>query len=66
MAPQKSMPRTMKANAMLIAVSLKPPRRAGRTAERCVGRYVLAIQDTTVLRSERGRGEYLHAVLALD
>jgi len=39
---------------------------AERTAERCVGRHVLAIQDTTVLRSEGGGGEYLHAVLALD
>jgi len=39
---------------------------AGGTAERCVGRHVLAIQDTTVLRSEGGGGEYLHAVLALD
>lgn len=25
-----------------------------RTAERCLGRHVLAIQDTTVLRSEGG------------
>ena len=39
---------------------------AGRTAERCIGRHVLAIQDTTVLRSEGGGGEYLHAVMALD
>jgi hypothetical protein len=39
---------------------------AGRTTERCMGRHVLAIQDTTVLRSEGGGGEYLHAVLALD
>nr|WP_283833866.1 IS4 family transposase [Bradyrhizobium diazoefficiens] len=39
---------------------------AERTAERCMGRHVLAIQDTTVLRSEGGGGEYLHAVLALD
>lgn len=39
---------------------------AGRTAERCIGRHVLAIQDTTVLRSEGGGGQYLHAVLALD
>jgi hypothetical protein len=39
---------------------------AERTAERCAGRHVLAIQDTTVLRSEGGGGEYLHAVLALD
>jgi len=31
-----------------------------------MGRHVLAIQDTTVLRSEGGGGEYLHAVLALD
>ncbi|WP_035642561.1 IS4 family transposase, partial [Bradyrhizobium sp. ORS 375] len=39
---------------------------ARRTSERCMGRHVLAIQDTTVLRSEGGGGEYLHAVLALD
>ena len=39
---------------------------AERTAERCVGRHVLAIQDTTVLRSHGGGGDYLHVVLALD
>jgi hypothetical protein len=39
---------------------------AERTAERCVGRHVLAIQDTTVLRSEGGGGAYLHVVLAVD
>ena len=39
---------------------------AERTAERCMGRHVLAIQDTTVLRSEGGGGDYLHAVMALD
>jgi hypothetical protein len=39
---------------------------AERTAERCVGRHVLAIQDTTVLRSQGGGGEYLHAMLAVD
>ena len=39
---------------------------AARTAERCVGRHVVAIQDTTVLRSTGGGGEYLHAVVALD
>lgn len=39
---------------------------AERTAQRCVGRHVLAIQDTTVLRSQGGGGEYLHAVLAVD
>jgi hypothetical protein len=39
---------------------------AERTAERCVGRHVLAIQDTTVLRSQGGGGDYLHAVLAVD
>ena len=39
---------------------------AERTAERCSGRHVLAIQDTTVLRSTGGGGDYLHAVLAVD
>ena len=39
---------------------------AERTASRCVGRHVLAIQDTTVLRSCGGGGDYLHAVLAVD
>jgi hypothetical protein len=41
---------------------------AQRTARRCVGRSVLAIQDTTVLRSREGGGggEYLHATLAVD
>jgi hypothetical protein len=37
-----------------------------RTAERCRGRDVLVIQDTTVLRSQGGGGDYLHAVVALD
>ena len=36
------------------------------TAERCRGRDVLALQDTTVLRSIGGGGTYLHCVLALD
>jgi hypothetical protein len=39
---------------------------ARRTAERCAGRDVLAIQDTTVIRSHGGGGDYLHVVLALD
>jgi hypothetical protein len=40
---------------------------AGRaTGERCVGRHVLAIQDTTVIRSEGGGGLYLHPTLAVD
>jgi len=39
---------------------------ARRTSERCMGQHVLAIQDTTVVRSEGGGGEYLHAVLALN
>jgi len=39
---------------------------ARRTAERSRGREVLAIQDTTVIRSEGGGGDYLHVVLALD
>jgi len=37
-----------------------------RPAECCGGRPVLAIQDTTVLRSSGGGGDYLHAVLAVD
>ena len=37
-----------------------------RTAERCAGRSVLAIQDTSVMRSDGGGGHYLHAVLAVD
>lgn len=37
-----------------------------RTAERCVGRHVLAIQDTTVVRSAGGGGLYLHPVIAVD
>ncbi len=36
------------------------------TASRCAGRHVLAIQDTTVVRSDGGGGLYLHAVLAVD
>jgi hypothetical protein len=39
---------------------------ASRTAERCHGREVLVIQDTTVVRSSGGGGDYLHAVVALD
>ncbi len=39
---------------------------ARRTAERCVGRRILAIQDTTVVRSDGGGGHYLHVVLAVD
>jgi hypothetical protein len=39
---------------------------ACRTGARCDGRHVLAIQDTTVVRSEGGGGLYLHPVLAVD
>ena len=39
---------------------------AERTSGRCAGRHVLAIQDTTVIRSEGGGGLYLHPVLAVD
>ena len=39
---------------------------AARTAERCVGRRVLAIQDTTVIRSEGGAPHKHHPVLAVD
>lgn len=37
-----------------------------RLSERCAGRRVLAIQDTTVVRSSGGGGDYLHVVLAVD
>src|SRR4051794_17848123 len=39
---------------------------AEQTAGRCQGRHVLAIQDTTVVRSQGGGGLYLHATLAVD
>ncbi len=39
---------------------------ARRTGERCGGRHVLAIQDTTVVRSEGGGGLYLHPTLAVE
>jgi hypothetical protein len=39
---------------------------ASRTAARCTDRQVLAIQDTTVVRSAGGGGLYLHPVLAVD
>ena len=41
---------------------------AGRTSERCVGRRVLVIQDTTIVRAgeRRGEGLFLHAALAVD
>ena len=39
-----------------------------RTAERCAGRRVLVIQDTTVVRAaaRRGQGLFLHAALVVD
>lgn len=39
---------------------------AAQTAERCARRDVLAIQDTTVVRSQGGGGLYLHPVLVAD
>ncbi len=39
---------------------------ASRTGARCAGLHVLAIQDTTVVRSEGGGGLYLHPTLAVD
>jgi hypothetical protein len=38
----------------------------GKIGERCAGRAVLAIQDTTVVRAEGGGGLYLHVGLAVD
>jgi hypothetical protein len=39
---------------------------AERTGQRCAGRHILAIQDTTVIRSEGGGGLYLHGMIAVD
>jgi hypothetical protein len=39
---------------------------AGSTARRCDGLDVLAIQDTTVVRSDGGGGLYLHPTLVVD
>lgn len=39
---------------------------SSRTAQRCRDRAVLVIQDTTVIRSAGGGGDYLHVSLALD
>ena len=39
---------------------------AARTAQRCTGRSVLAIQDTTVVKSQGGGGLYLHPTLVVD
>jgi hypothetical protein len=36
-----------------------------RTAERCAGEPVLVIQDTTVVRSEGGGGQYVHVAIAV-
>jgi hypothetical protein len=37
-----------------------------RARARCAGRHVLAIQDTTVVRSSGGGGLYLHPTIAVD
>jgi hypothetical protein len=37
-----------------------------KTAPRTCGRHVLAIQDTSVVRSEGGGGDYLHAMIGVD
>ncbi len=37
-----------------------------RTSGRCADRDVLVVQDTTVIRSSGGGGDYLHALVALD
>lgn len=39
---------------------------AERLAPRCAGAHVLAIQDTTVVKSSGGGGLYLHACIAVD
>ena len=37
-----------------------------RTQAACAGRDVLAVQDTTVIRSAGGGGSFLHAMIAVD
>ncbi|WP_245314323.1 IS4 family transposase, partial [Rhizobium sp. R634] len=37
-----------------------------RTAGGCADRHILAIQDTTVVRSDGGGGLYLHAMIGVD
>jgi len=39
---------------------------ASSTSQRCQGRDVVVIQDTTVIRSTGGGGDYLHVAIALD
>ena len=39
---------------------------AARTSERCAGRSVLVIQDTTAVNSKGGDGLYLHPTLVVD
>lgn len=39
---------------------------AARIGARCADRHVLAIQDTTVVKSKGGGGLYLHACVAVD
>ncbi len=39
---------------------------AARKGKSCAGRHVLAIQDTTVIRSRGGDELYLHAMIAVD
>jgi len=39
---------------------------AERLGQRCADRHVLAIQDTTVVKSSGGGGLYLHACVAVD
>jgi hypothetical protein len=49
-----------------VSVSEMVMEAASRTSQRCRGRDVLVIQDTTVVRSSGGGGDYLHAAIALD
>lgn len=49
-----------------VSVAEMAAQAGARTAERCAGRHVLAIQDTTVVRSAGGGGLFLHATLAVD
>lgn len=50
----------------LVTVEEMLSQAASSTSQRCQGRDVVVIQDTTVIRSTGGGGDYLHVAIALD
>lgn len=51
-----------------VALATRDWKKGGLSAfpARCAGRAILAIQDTTVVKSEGGGGLYLHPTLVVD